>query len=858
MGSFFTIPVQGQQVFELGYQQHPGKLLENTEGILQIYVKSNEYMIPKEISNLQVTSSDRKIIEVLGVEKMSDGFTTNVKLSAKNSGTADISVAAPGFTSQEIPITVYTSNNNPTHLLLKATPNDFAVDGPKYGYLAVEVVTSGDLPTKTNKDLEIELTSPNSDIIILEEEKITIDSGNYFAITKFKIKDSGDAMVFAKTEGMKPVSAQIHVREAKEPLTLKLYTYPENYLTGTNNKGFAIIQLEDGEGIPVKATEDIPIKIAVENPDARINTSNDFEEIIFKQKELMIKQGEYSTYTSFTPRPDFSDIIESYVEDPEASGSVVKSLSIGISAENYHVKDGSINIVHDEYVSETTGKGPVVVKSIPFLVTGDREILGVAYLETDVEVSKKRPDETRYKETVTIPVMADETFKMYADSSDLKTASIIDPEFNVGDNAALVFGNTGTVIPETKSMDFTFEDGEGIKKFTGNPTGPIEDDLTIKSESLIPEILAGEEFFIISYMWEEEEEDEDAATTEDEDEEENGREGPTHFISNTVITFSADNIIEIEPQVVKQNDAYAILNANALKVGDTSVTGTAGKFETGLDLSSKTTDPTSISMAYVKTIFPGTTSFATIQLLDSADNPVHVKEDVHIKLVYDGIDSIEIPENITIKEGEYFETFEISGLKDGKINISALSEDFPLAKFEINVSSLHPNLVLTSPDAVNPGDVIDAEMKISFEDEQLPLSDYNVIWEVEGAEIRQQDEITNSDGIAKIKAVATSQDTVKITAKISGQGFFESSVSKPTSVIQPQVSPEGQVVEEEKKELALPITGENAVFVIIPVAIGAAIFFLKKTNRLDEILERVNLSDKVEEIKEKVSELRDR
>ena len=50
------MPVQAQTTSEFGYQLHPQKLLENTEATLQIFVTSNDLMIPKLIENLKVVS----------------------------------------------------------------------------------------------------------------------------------------------------------------------------------------------------------------------------------------------------------------------------------------------------------------------------------------------------------------------------------------------------------------------------------------------------------------------------------------------------------------------------------------------------------------------------------------------------------------------------------------------------------------------------------------------------------------------------------------------------------------------------------------------------------------------------------
>jgi len=77
------VPAQAQTTSEFGYQLHPEKLLENTEGILQIFVTSNDMMVPKQIQNLKVISSDNSIIEILGVEDNEDKFTKNILIKCK-------------------------------------------------------------------------------------------------------------------------------------------------------------------------------------------------------------------------------------------------------------------------------------------------------------------------------------------------------------------------------------------------------------------------------------------------------------------------------------------------------------------------------------------------------------------------------------------------------------------------------------------------------------------------------------------------------------------------------------------------------------------------------------------------------
>jgi len=307
IATIFVVPVQAQITSEFGYQLHPEKLLENTEGTLQIFVTSNGMMVPKQIENLKVISSDNSIIQILAVEDSNDKFIKNVMIMAKKPGITTIALAAPGFSSKEISLQVFNSNSYPTQLLMKITPEVFPIDGPKYGHIALEIATTGGLPTFATEDMVIHLDTPNKDIIKLKNSDVIVSSGEYYAITAFEIIGYGDAIIFAETEGMKKISSIVNVLEAKGPLKLQLNIFPETYNSFSVSAGFAIVQLLDGDGIPVLAEEDIHFKLGVENPNVSINTSNDFEEVSFDKKQLVIEKGSYSAFTKFTPKPNLGD-----------------------------------------------------------------------------------------------------------------------------------------------------------------------------------------------------------------------------------------------------------------------------------------------------------------------------------------------------------------------------------------------------------------------------------------------------------------------------------------------------------------------------------------------------------------------
>ena len=836
----FVMPINAQTPAEFGYQLHPEKLLENTVGTLQIFVTSNEMMVPRSINDLKVISSDNSVIQIIDIQENNSGYTKNVQIKAIKPGIANIALAAPGFSSKEITLEVFNNNNHPTQILMKVTPDDFPIDGPRFGYVTVELATTGGLPTIAPEDITIHIETPNKDTISLKNQELLIKKGEYFATTEFNLVNSGDAIIFASAENMKKISEFVHIRKPVEPLQVQLFVIPERYSSYSGGTGYAIVELLDGEGAPVKAEEDIHMKLGVENPDVSVNTSNDFEEIQFSNKELIIKKGTYSAYTTFTPRPNLGDI----TTDSE------QTFNMFISTNNYLTNGDSFTISHDE-VGALEGEGPSITTVLPFLTTGEKEIIAVTYFETDIESSRQTGTSTlgttdRELVTVTVPVTAKQDYEINFASSESDTVKPINPIMKKGENAVLVFGDTGTVASDD-SVLFYITDNEGVKTVTGTPIGPIKEDINLTAEPLVPMILAGSEFPVIAYLLESE--GEETATTED-TEDENGRIGITPFIEDSVLTLSANDFVEAEPEIIKQNQPYVLLNLLTKEVGDTELSFQAGQFEGNMAMTSHTTDPAEMHLSFAKNLLANTESLATIQLLDSVGNPVYAKEEILIKIVSNDESVLKIPDEVIIKKGEYFNTFKLESHNEGKIELALLSEDLPLSKYDINIVDVSPVISLDLLGGLNWNERVEAKLSVTIPEIETSLDGFNVEWTADGGEVLQMDDVTNSDGIAIMNILANDKDTITVSATVSGNGLSSSTISKTAQILNMPI--------DAPVEQGFTINSSNMIYIIIPVAIGAVLFILKRTERLDTITEKLGMGEKFEEIKEKISGIRNR
>jgi len=857
--SMFIVPVNAQTTAEFGYQLHPEKLLENTVGTLQIFVTSNEMMVPRSINNLKVISSDNSVIQIINVQENNNGYTNNVQIKAVKSGIANIALAAPGFSSKEITLEVFNNNNQPTQILMKVTPNKFSIDGPRFGYVTVELATTGGLPTIALEDTIIKIETPNKDIINLRSEELLIKKGDYYAMTEFDLGNSGDAIIFASTENMKKISKFVQVLKPTEPLQVQLTVIPEQFSSYSGAKGYAIVQLLDSTGVPVKAEEDIHMKLGVDSPNIAINTSHNFDEIQFSNNELIIKKGTYSAYTTFTPKPNLGDFTTTQEQ----------TYAMFISTNNYLTKGDSFTVFHDQ-IGALEGSGPSFTKTLPFLTTGEKEIIAVTYFEADVEVSRKTGGSTlgttnRELVTVTVPVISKENYEIDFSSTNSDVVKPINPIMKKGENIVIVFGDTGTVTSDN-TVEFSIRDNQGIKTVSGQPIGPTKNSLNLIAKPLVPMILAGHEFSAIAYLSEEEAEDAEDSTSKDaedstskEESAEDPRIGVTPFIKDMILTLSANDFVDAESEIIKQNQPYVLLNLSTKEVGDTILSFQAGQFEGDMAMTSYTTDPAKIHLSFTKNLLANTDSLATIQLLDSIGNPVYAKKDILIKIVSNNELVLKIPEEITIKKGEYFNTFKLESQNEGQIELALLSEDLPLSKYDIKIVDISPEISLDLLGGMNWNERIEAKLSVTIPEINTALDGFNVEWTVVGGEILQKEDSTNRDGIAKIDILANDKDTVTVSAIVSGGGFSSSSISKTAQILNMPV-----VEKPIEQEQGFNIDSSYIIYIIIPVAIVVVLFILKRMEKLEIITEKLGIADKLnigekfDTIKEKITSIKNR
>lgn len=726
-------------------------------------------IVPKKINDLTVTSLDSSILHIEKVEQ--DSIVTEVLVKAGKPGTTTLYIAAPGFTSKEIPVTIYGNKNHASTFLVKITPDTFKTSGPQEGYISIELADEDGFPVIAKEDITILLSTANKDVIEIPNSSIIMKKGEYFVYDKFRIKKSGEASIYATAPGIQTQSGKVTI-EKDEDLTVKLYAYPKTLSIHDASKGFIIVQLQDSAGRPVIAQKDITVFYKVTDSDyseAKNYSTN------YKQKSsgyFQINKGSYWGYTQYSLPEGLEDTYDLSIstEDP----LVLEEETI--EAEDLELRDDKL----------------IKFETLPVLTTGNRELIGIIHLE----------DEDGN------PVVAKKDMTIKIDSSDSRSLAVEEVFLTKGDQAVLVYGKVGHSLPTDLELRPAVNEGE-IESVT--VFGPDKDSLELVAEPLISEVLAGTNFPMIFYL-------------KDGDE-------VTSFPENADMFLSPNEYVEFEKKKILEKETLVVIDARSLKKGTTDLSVEIGDFEDEPVIDGLSSDPAKLILDYSKTIFAGTNDVFSIQLLNSEELPTYATNDVEVNVVVKDGEILEVPDKVTIVKGSYFSLFDVAPKIGGETEISLLSKELPLLKEKIKVTSLALQLGISGPDSVNMGETFMAT--VSVKANEKPLTGMNIQWKVNGGIVQISDSKTGTTGEGIVSIIPQAEQVI-IQATVSGSGYTANSITKNIQVISDS---DGQVfVEEEQAVLPehkpFEIFGVDLVLFIVPGAIGAAGFMLKKKGQL--------------------------
>ena len=712
---------QSADALELETNLIPEKIVEGTEGILQVFVVEKGVMFPSIIEDLIISSSDSSMLEITNFETTENGFIKNFKINAIKSGTTKIGIAAPGFFSREIPIQIYDSVQNEKKFSIKVIPDTFSEDGPKNGYFSVVLLDSNGNPVRAKHDLTMTISSSDSEIVSSLYEEMTIPKGEYHSYGSFDVKNIGTAKLFFNIPNMGNQSSEITVNE-KDDLHVELYAFPTKLNTNVSAQGFIVGQLQTEDGKPVLAEHDITVHYRVTNSNfAEIVNTSDVNAGIVSDGFFIIEKGRYWGYIEFNTLEGASDIFD-----------VTISSDSPLSLDQENIETMNFKLYDDKLIK---------FEPFPILSTGNEELIGVVYLE-DL-------DET--------PVIASNDVLVTINSSDDEKMTIQNLFIKDGKSSALVFAQTSTEIPTDLELYVQTDISEII---TPDIFTLDRDVIELHVEPLVDTILAESEFPLAIYLSENDE--------------------LVEFNSDSQLFISPSEYFSIPNDYIKKGDSVKILSLKSLKKGEDELYVQTDNFVATKTLKSDSFRAGSLILNGPTSIFTGVENLFSIQILDMNDNPLFVEKDTEVNLIIKDKMLIEIPSSVIIKEGQYYETFTVNPLLKGQTEITVSSNDLPLSRFLIETEKLEPNIVITGPSEIEENLSFILNLKVDYNG--VPLDNVKTQWNVEGALVQAVDETTNRHGESTIALFADSKDQIRISVDVTDDIFFKKTISNNVKV----------------------------------------------------------------------------
>jgi len=757
-----SLAYAAESVLEFGTRLIPTKLVEGQEGIIQIFATTGTSPVPEKIPGLTVTSLDSKILRVLTVHDSESGFVTELTVKGIKAGTTTLFLAAPGFPSQELPVTVYGNVLNQERLLVKTIPTTFSSDGPFRGLIYVELVDEDGFPVRANEEIDIFLSASNTNLLNIFQENIVIKEDEYFAGTHFEIKPTGNtekASIYVTAEGMAARSEEIKIDEMDD-LEVKLYFFRDKVNVDNTAIGHIIVQLqkEDDEE-PVLATQDILVKYKLTNE----FTVNQVGE---KTSTIKIKKGDYWGHDTVT-----------------FPGGLTGEHVIAISsAEPLSLETTTVTTVTQAI---NTGNKFVKFNTLPILATGHKELIGLIHLQ----------------DASGAPIVADDNLEIEINSSDNAFLTIDNVFLQRGTGSALVYADVSSTRPDEDTIEISpvaeIEGNTEATLYEVDIFGPNEDSIDLVAESAIPKILANTEFPIVLYLKNDDQ--------------------VVEFPSNSNVFASPSEIFEVQTKPILGGNYLVTFNTKALDSGKDTLQFTINDFaDTEVSLESLSIKPANIIIDHSEIIFTGSNDIFSIQLVNSKGLPVFAPEDIEITFVVDDPSKIQIPQTLTIKKGEYFKIFDAGPKAGGVTEISALSDGIPISQTSIKIMTRTPTLLLNAPELVENGEVF--TVKVAANQDNLPLDGLKVKWTVDGGILQLSDKKTGSTGEAIASIISTSGKAVNVEVSVSGSYYDASSISKTVKVN--STASEFLAFAEEEQEFVKPeIAGIDPVIIIVPVVI---------------------------------------
>ncbi|AJW70516.1 Ig-like domain-containing protein [Nitrosopumilus adriaticus] len=626
--------------YDLEYNLLPKKIHENDIVTLEVYNSHNGQVSLEKITNLNVESLDKSIIEVIDFEKIHP-YKILVKLKAYGEGNTILYVFNEGSTSLEIPINVY-GNNIPKKISLNIFPDTFELGENNQGVLSVLLTDDSGIPTRADKNYLVKLSTSKSGIASFSETNILIPKGEFESKQIFTVNKEGIVTVSAKSGDLETTE----LLTVEKPLDeeIKIFVIPEDISSSNTSSGHLIAQLFS-DGSLKKATKDITIYFEIESStDAETTNTSSDTNTINPKGYFQIKQGQTYGHELFSIQKGKTDsyTVTATSQDP-----------LMIVEESFETID-----------VELYGNKEIKFKPLSVLSDGSRQLIGVIYLE----------DENGH------PVTADRDIVVPFTTSD-KSISIENSIIKKGFESSLVYGNMGNFVPTDSDVAPNIPNAEVVSL---DIDGFTEDSVSLKTYVSTDHFLKGELHWIMVYM--------------------ESSDGLFQIPSEQHIEISHSEIFIVNKNDVQIYPFFTLIPIFAVDSGDEDLVINIDNFETSISLSSISSKPTSLVVDYSEKLFTGVKDTFVLQVLDAQSLPVKINEDIDIKIFSSNPSILDFPKNVTLSHKSSFTQIDLVPNSSGMVEVTFISKGLPILTEEIVIEEITPTIEITSADMIEAGD----------------------------------------------------------------------------------------------------------------------------------------------------------
>ena len=748
---------------ELKFNFLPQKIHENDVILLELYPSINGQISLENLSDITIESIDSSVVDIVSLEKTHE-YKTLVKLQAHNEGDTFLYVFVKDFPTLEIPVTVY-GNNLPKHLSLDIFPTIFDIDENNQGIISLQLTDELGIPVIADDDYLIKLDTSKSGIMSMDNSNLIISKGQSGTRQLFTVVDTGIVTVTAKSDDFE--SSETLIVEESSDRTIKISIIPDIISSSNTANSNLIAQLFEDNKL-IKASEDITVFYEINslNSSETVNTSLDMDAI--------------------NPTGYFQ------IKQDQTYGNALFSIQKG-NVDSYSITATSQNplIVTDDFFEaidvELYGDEEIKFESLPVLSDGNRQLIGVIYLQ----------DANGH------PVTADRDVVVSFTTN--PSISIENSIIKNGFESSLVFGNMGNFIPVDVDIVPNIPNSEIISL---DIHGFTEDNISLETHVFADDFLKDQTYWVMLYM--------------------ESSDGLFPIPNPDQIKLPNSDIFLIDENNIEFHPYFILIPITAIDSGDDDLIFSSDHFETSLSLSSMSSTPDSLSVDYSDVLFKGIKDTFVIQILDSHGLPVKLSDDTPVKIFSSNPSMITFPSNIIIPQESSFVSLDIVPESSGIVEISLISEGLPILTEEIAVENITPTIQITSVDIIESGESF--LVSILAKQNDLPLQNVPVVWEFVGGISTLSDEKTGPTGEAIASIIPTSDDSVKILATVNGGPIQSAFASKIVTVNASAI----EVLNSTKSVdsfIKPDMGGFDPVLIIIPLLIVGFVFYMKKKSK---------------------------